>query len=129
MTTPNDPHDSGRVAAQDDTTMVPGLGPVPSEVPAPRAEQPGRLDPALDPDRYDPTRDAAPAGRLDPAFDPDRYDPSRDVPPGQGQTLPDLLGEGAFEEPRNNYQWAVGLLGVLAFLALVSFFFSSVVSP
>ena len=45
----------------------------------------GPLDPAQDPDRFDPARDAAPPGRLDPAQDPDRYDPSRDaaLPPGR----------------------------------------------
>lgn len=129
-----DPHDPRRTATQDedDLSIVPGLGPVPP----PRAEAaPSRLDPALDPDRYDPARAgapdeaAAPVGPLDPTFDPDRYDPARDAPPGQGQTLPELLGEGAFEEKRDNYQWAIGLLGVLAFLALVSWFFSSVATP
>lgn len=119
----------GRPAAatDDDLSIVPGLGPVPS----PRAEVPGRLDPSLDPDRYDPARDGAydPAGPLDPALDPDRYDPAGDVPPGQGQTLPELLGEGAFEDKRDGYEWAIGLLGVIAFLALVSWFFGSVASP
>ena len=111
---------------EDDASFVPGLGPVPT----PRSEAPPRLDPALDPDRYDPVRDAAPpVGPLDPALDPDRFDPAREVPPGQGQTLPDLLGEGAFEEQRDNYQWAIGLVGVLLFLALVSWFFSSVATP
>lgn len=119
-----DEDETRRAGAQSGT--VPGLGPVPT----PRSEAaPPRLDPAHDPDRYDPSRDTAPAGRLDPALDPDRYDPVRDAPPGQGQTLPDLLGEGAFEEERNNYQWAIGLLGVLLFLALVSWFFSSVATP
>ncbi|HWH27718.1 MAG TPA: hypothetical protein VNU26_01945 [Mycobacteriales bacterium] len=115
--------DTRRTGAQPGT--VPGLGPVPT----PRAEAPPRLDPALDPDRYDAARDSAPAGRLDPARDPDRYDPVREVPPGQGQTLPDLLGDGAHEDQRDNYQWAIGLIGVLAFLALVSWFFGSVATP
>jgi hypothetical protein len=101
-----DPHDPRRTVTspEDDLSIVPGLGPLP----VPRAEASPRLDPALD---------------------PDRYDPARDLPPGQGQTLPELLGEGAFEEKRDNYQWAIGLLGVLAFLALVSWFFSSVATP
>jgi hypothetical protein len=116
-------------SAEDDLSIVPGL----TGLPAPREELPGRLDPALDPDRYDPSRDAelaaGPPGGLDPALDPDRYDPRRDLPPGQGQTLTDLLGEGAHEEPRDNYQWALGLLGMVVFLALVSWLFGSVFSP
>ena len=137
---PHEPWDgSRRVDAEDDLSIVPGLT-VPDHVPAPRthldmsqdpdrydASPSGPLDMSQDPDRYDPSRDAAPVapvGRLDPARDPDRY-----RPPGQGQTLTDLLGEGAHEEPRDNYQWALGLLSVLAFLALVSWFFTSVVTP
>ena len=147
-----DERDRPAAAADDDLSIVPGL----EELPAPRGEMPpGRLDPALDPDRYDPVRDAGPAawptgpldpaldpdrydpgrdaaslaGPLDPALDPDRYDPRQDLPPGQGQTLTDLLGEGAHEDSRDNYQWALGLLGVVAFIALVSWFFGSVVSP
>lgn len=134
-----DPHDPRAAATEDDLSIIPGLGPVP----APRAAAPGRLDPALDPDRYDPARDTArpldpaqdrddalrevPVGRLDPGQDPDRYDPARDVP--VGRTLPELLGEGAFEGERNSYEWAYGLLVVVGFLALVSWFFGSVVSP
>ena len=71
------------------------------------------LDPAQDPDRFDPARDTA--GPLDPAADPDRYDPNREAP-----TLPGLLGSGAFEEERDGLTWVLGLLGVLGFLALVS---------
>ncbi|HVM27666.1 MAG TPA: hypothetical protein VM433_08340, partial [Mycobacteriales bacterium] len=82
-----------------------------------------------DPDRFDPTRAAGPTGPLDPRLDPDRYDPGKDLPPGQGQTLTELLGEGAHEQPRDNYQWAYGLLGVLAFLALVSWLFTAVLTP
>jgi hypothetical protein len=44
---------------------------------------------------------------LDMSKDPDR-------------TLPELLGEGAHEGERDNATWLWGLLGVLAFLALVS---------
>jgi hypothetical protein len=69
------------------------------------------LDPAQDPDRYDPERDAAPVP-LDPAADPDRY---------RGATLPGLLGEGAYEDERDTLTWLFGLLGVLAFLGLVAF--------
>jgi hypothetical protein len=57
---------------------------------------------------------------LDPAQDPDRYVP--DAPPrtGRGETLKDLIGEGAHEEPRNNLTWLLGLAGVFAFLLFVS---------
>jgi hypothetical protein len=74
------------------------------------------LDPAQDPDRYDPARDAgaqeAAPGPLDPAADPDRY---------RAPTLPGLLGEGAYEDERDTLTWLFGLLGVLAFLGLVAF--------
>lgn len=118
MTAPLDPRsDDGAADAQDDLSIVPGLG---------GRTQP--LDLSQDPDRFDPDRvDPAPElpRGLDPALDPDRF-----TPPGQGQTLVDLLGkEGAQEEPRDNYQWAFGLLFVLAFLALVAFLFGSVLSP
>lgn len=150
------PHDANRGdrPPDDDPSIVPGLGPVPQ--PRPASPPAGRLDPALDPDRYDASRDTAvPTGRLDPALDPDRYDPARDTadghfdalpttpsgrldparaphryqPPGQGQSLKDLLGDGAHEDERDNYQWAIGLLAVVAFIALVSFLFGSVLSP
>lgn len=71
------------------------------------------LDPAGDPDRFDPTRDAEPAAALDPGLDPDRYDPAAD-------TLPGLLGVGPQEDERDTWTWLVGLLGVLAFLGLVA---------
>jgi hypothetical protein len=116
-------------AEEDDVSIVPGLGPSTGALPQPRSATQG-LDPALDPDRFDASIDAAPSGRLDPALDPDRYANARaDLPPGQGQTLTELLGDGAFEEPRSTYQWAVGLLAVVVFLALVSWFFGAVVSP
>ena len=92
--------------------------------PAPRR----RLGAADDPDRFDAAADPAPPELprgLDPAYDPDRFSP-----PGQGQSLVDLLGkEGTQEGDRDNYPWAVGLLGVLAFLALVAFLFSNVLTP
>ena len=97
----------------------------------------GPLDPAQDPDRYDPDRDSnrdagtassgpgydvppeLPRG-LDPAYDPDRFD----------QSLIDLVGkERAFEEPRDNAQWAIGLLTVFCFLGIVAFLFGVVLSP
>jgi hypothetical protein len=84
------------------------------------------LDMTQDPDRFDPARDGVaevPSGPLDRSLDPDRFDPARD-----DRTLPELLGAGAFEEPRDTSQWLVGLLGVLAFLALVSWLFGSVLS-
>lgn len=115
------PHDG---AAAEDPSIVPGFEP---EVPLPRTAS-GALDPAYDPDRFDPAADAvSPApGWLDPALDPDRYHPAAGRDP-LGQTLPELLGDGAFEEPRDTWSWALGLLGVLLFLALVSWFFGSVV--
>jgi hypothetical protein len=77
------------------------------------------LDMSQDPDRFVP--DPGPAGPVDPAHDPDRYDPAKDsVRPGRGQTLPELLGEGAQEDERNNLTWLLGLLGIVAFLVLVS---------
>lgn len=52
---------------------------------------------------------------LDPEKDPDRYRSDS----GRGGTLPEMLGEGAHEE-RDTLEWLYGLLGVLAFLVLVS---------
>ena len=116
-----------------DRPAVPGLEPADG-----RARP---LDRSQDPDRYDPARDdgtafqpdehprvveppQSPRG-LDPGKDPDRF-----LPPGQGQSLPELLGEaGTHEGERDNYQWAIGLLAVIAFLALVSFLFSNVLTP
>jgi hypothetical protein len=71
------------------------------------------LDPAFDPDRYDPTHD--PAGEAASALDPG-LDPDRDRSP----TLPGLLGEGAHEEERDGLEWLFGLLGVVLFLGLVT---------
>jgi hypothetical protein len=101
------------------------------------------LDPAGDPDRYDPTRDVAPTetstGPLDWALDPDRYDPERDGvvpqdkrPPltlgrtgGRRSTLPELIGkEGSFQDAPSPYIWVLGLIGTAAFLLLVAFIFS-----
>jgi hypothetical protein len=125
-------------ARDDDLSIVPGMEPVPTPrthrdmAPDPDryeasqgAVRTGPLDMSQDPDRYDPSHDVAPTlGPLDPARDPDRY-----LPPGQGQTLTDLLGEGAHEGERDNYQWAIGLLSVFLFIALVSWFFTSVATP
>jgi hypothetical protein len=69
------------------------------------------MDPGEDPDRYDPTRDAAPVAPLDPASDPDRF---------HNPTLPGLLGDGAHEDERNNWQWVIGLVSMFAFLIAVS---------
>jgi hypothetical protein len=130
---PSDPHDTGTptgggaTGSQDDTTFVPGFGQAAGEVPAPRSGT--HLDMSQDPDRYDAARPTPPTGRLDPAHDPDRARPGAEVPPGQGQTLTELLGDGAHEQKRDNYEWAFGLIGIIAFLALVSWFFSSVVTP
>ena len=102
-----------------------------------------RLDPAMDPDRYDPAREGLPPdpvvsdGPLDWAMDPDRYDPDAEPPKprqplvlgrtgGTRQTLPDLLSEGSFEDKPNPYMFLIGLAGILAFLGLVAFVFSNI---
>jgi hypothetical protein len=99
------------------------------------------LDPSQDPDRYDRARSDSGAvfdpdehprmievpehPRVDPKQDPDRY-----LPPGQGQSLPDLLGKaGTHEGERDGYQWVFGLIGVFLFLALVAYLFSEVLVP
>ena len=69
------------------------------------------LDMSKDPDRF--VAEPAPVGPLDPAKDPDRF-------PAEGRTLPELLGEGAYEDERDNATWLWGLIGILAFLAVVS---------
>lgn len=65
---------------------------------------------------------------LDPAQDPDRFDPARDATarPGEGQTLPGMLGAGAYDDTTSPYLFLLGLLGVLSFLALVALFFTLV---
>jgi hypothetical protein len=106
-------HDPDGLEPSDDVSIVPGLGPS------------GPLDMSKDPDRYDPSADITEiGGPLDRSLDPDQY-----RPPGQGQTLTELLGEGAHEDTRDNLSWAYGLLSILAFLALVSWFFTSVATP
>ncbi len=105
----------------------------------------GPLDPRLDPDRFRAEEPDGPAVvpavegslPLDPAQDPDRIVPDlpSDAPPpgsgrGRGQSLPDLLGSSrTYEGERDNFQWARGLLAVLAFLGLVTFLFDSVLTP
>ncbi len=94
----------------DEEPLVPGFGP---------------LDPSQDPDRFRPDEAPELPRGLDPAYDPDRF-----RPPGQGQSLTDLLGkEGAQEEDRDGWQWLYGLVTVLAFLALVSWLFGTVLTP
>jgi hypothetical protein len=121
-----------------DQPVVPGLapadgGPVPSArrgddstpVFKPEEHRPRVLGAADDPDRFDASADQPPTSpRVDPAQDPDRY-----LPPGQGQSLTDLLGPGAHEDERDNWQWAFGLLGIVVFLGLVAFLFGTVLSP
>jgi hypothetical protein len=93
-------------------------GPAP-RLPAQGGPPPGKLDMSKDPDRFDPVRDAlAPQPKLDPAKDPDRY-----RPPGAGQTLPGILGDGAQEDTRDNMVWALGLLAMVCFLLLVALLF------
>jgi hypothetical protein len=87
-----------------DPSIVPGLG---------------------DPDRFDPAAPAVPPGPLDPAKDPDRMPRA-----GEGRSLTDLVGKrGAQEDERDSYTWALGLLGVLGFLALVAYLFGEVLAP
>lgn len=82
------------------------------------------LDPAGDPDRFDPAAPAAPTDTgsidwvLDPSHDPDRFAPP--LRSGQGETLRELIGEGAQEEPRDTWTWLIGLGAVIGFLLLVS---------
>lgn len=115
-----------------DRPAVPGLEP---------SDRGGRPpDRSQDPDRYTPETDSGPV------FDPDDHprvvddgrplaaDPERDpdsfLPPGQGQSLPELIGkESTYEGSRDGYQWVFGLIGVLAFLALVTYLFSNVLTP
>jgi hypothetical protein len=74
---------------------------------------------------------------LDPANDPDRYDPAQDKvqperPPlvlgrtgGRRSTLPELLGKDAsFQDNPSPYIWVLGLIGITAFLLLFAFVFS-----
>ncbi len=53
---------------------------------------------------------------LDMSRDPDRFD---GLAVG-GSTLPELLGEGSYEDERDNLTWLLGLVGVIAFLVLVT---------
>lgn len=122
-----------------DPPVVPGLTPADGQpVPSarrseesapvfdPQEHRPRVLGATDDPDRFDASADQQPPSspRVDPAKDPDRY-----LPPGQGQSLTELLGPGAQEDERDNWQWAFGLLGVLVFLGLVAFLFGTVLSP
>lgn len=112
------------MTTEPDPPVVPGLEPADGRT--------RPLDLSQDPDRFDP--DAHPRivdlppehpRGLDPRNDPDRY-----LPPGQGQSLTDLLGKDATHEgDRDGYQWIAGLIGVFLFLALVAFLFSSVLTP
>lgn len=119
-------------------TTDPELPAVPGLEPADRGTRP--LDRSQDPDRDDPARDT------EPVFEPDDHprviddgrplapdpeqDPDRLLPPGQGQSLPELIGkEGTYEGSRDAYQWVFGLIGVVAFLALITYLFSNVLTP
>ena len=113
-----------------DRPAVPGLEPADGR-PLDMSQDPDRYDPAredvFDPDEHPRVVEPAPelARGLDPRDDPDRF-----LPPGQGQSLTDLLGKaGTHEGERDGYQWIAGLLGVLAFLALVAFLFQNVLEP
>ena len=75
------------------------------------------LDWARDPDRFDAGPEE-PVLALDPRLDPDRY-------PAVEPTLPALLGT-ADDAPRDTWAWALGLVSVFAFLALVSIVFSTI---
>lgn len=56
-------------------------------------------------------------GPLDPSQDPDRF-PATDR--GRGESLKDLLGEGAQEDDRDGWTWLLGLGMVFAFLLLIT---------
>ena len=89
--------------------------------PIPRpADDPDRFDPAtFDAERFGAGLEALPEtgpARLDPGLDPDRF--RADEP-----TLPTVIGR---DEPRDTWVWALGLLSVFAFLALVSIVFSTI---
>ncbi len=75
------------------------------------------MDMSKDPDRFRP--DNGPTGPLDPRADPDRFDPAASGSTS-GRTLPELLGPGAQEDPRDTMTWLIGLLGVIGFLVVVS---------
>lgn len=118
------------------------LGSTPAgQSPAARAQP---MDLSKDPDRFQP--DVAPgvavpaarAGPMDPAGDPDRYEPLADGLPvpgrrpdaGAGKDLEQLLGrDGTHEGDRDGLEWLVGLLAVVAFLALVALLFNTVLTP
>ncbi|MCU1590683.1 MAG: hypothetical protein JWP11_1939 [Frankiales bacterium] len=70
---------------------------------------------------------------LDPANDPDRYDPDKDERPplvlgrtgGRRSTLPELIGkEASFQDSPSPYIWILGLVGIVVFLLLFAFVFS-----
>ena len=108
-----------------DRPAVPGLEPADGRTrPLDMSQDPDRFDPDAHPRVVEPAPPEHPRG-LDPAHDPDRF-----LPPGQGQSLTDLLGKAAtYEGERDNYQWVAGLLGVFLFLALVAFLFDRVLTP
>lgn len=120
MTTPPAPRPDR--ASSDDPSPVPGLEPTGRAVP---------LDVSRDPDRFDPAAVREVPRDLDPDQDIDRFSVARQARgQGQGQSLPDLLGTaGTHEGERDGYEWAFGLLLVLAFLGAVAFLFNNVLSP
>ena len=112
------------MTTEPDLPAVPGLEPADGRTrPLDRSKDPDRFDPDAHPRVVEPVPEQ-PRG-LDPARDPDRF-----RPPGQGQSLPELLGEErTYEGERDGYQWVFGLLGVLAFLAIVAYLFGNVLTP
>jgi hypothetical protein len=78
------------------------------------------LDPSQDPDRF--VAGPEERGPLDLSKDPDRFQPEEEVPTrrGRGETLTELIGDGAYEDKRDNVTWLIGLAGVIGFLVLVS---------
>ncbi len=112
-----------------DPHAVPGLEPSDGRRPLDMSQDPDRFDPDAGFDPAEHPRIVEPAPELLRGLDPD-HDPDRFLPPGQGQSLPELLGKaGTYEGDRDGYQWVFGLLGVLAFLALVAFLFGNVLTP
>ena len=74
------------------------------------------LDPSKDPDRFDPLGLTVP----DEEEGSGQPGPSEPVGLRGDETLLELLGEGAHDDPRDSLTWLWGLIGILSFLALVS---------
>jgi hypothetical protein len=81
------------------------------------------LDPAGDPDRYDPTQDGT--AEVEPEVEPERPPLLLGRTGGRRSTLPELIGkEASFQDSPSPYVWVLGLIGIAAFLLLFAFVFS-----